>query len=114
MSPEDLVKSLRKWTATQDAPVRAAVELLIDHDHWLLRKDFIKSCVVTSQGVKRIVWSTVGQMLKGSEFVASSSQLVVLDVAVLLAQDGLGLVRLDRTNRQLVAWAVADSMAVPR
>lgn len=111
---EELLAGLREWTSTHDAPVHAAVELLIEHDSWLRRADFIRSCVRVEHGMTRIVWTTAGEMLKSAELTASSSALVVLDVAVLLAQDGLGLTRLDRTTRASVVRAVTDALAVRR
>ena len=40
-----IIAGLRTWTREHDPHVRAAVELLIEHDSWLRRADFTPACV---------------------------------------------------------------------
>ena len=40
-----LVRALRRWTANHDPHVRAAVELLIEHETWIRRADFQRACI---------------------------------------------------------------------
>ena len=39
------VRALRRWTHNHDPHVRAAVELLIEHETWIRRGDFQRACV---------------------------------------------------------------------
>lgn len=41
----ELVGSLRVWIKNGDAPVRAAVELLIEQGHWLRDRTFVDECI---------------------------------------------------------------------
>ena len=43
-----LIAGLRAWTRDHDPHVRAAVELLIEHDVWLRRPDFTRACIFRS------------------------------------------------------------------
>ena len=40
----EVANGLATWAATHDAHVRAAVGLLLDHDHWHHRGDFLAAC----------------------------------------------------------------------
>ena len=43
-----LIAGLRAWTRGHDPHVRAAVELLIEHNVWLRRADFTQGCIFRS------------------------------------------------------------------
>ena len=42
---DTLARLLRRWTHDHDPHVRAAVELLIEHETWIRRLDFQRACV---------------------------------------------------------------------
>ena len=42
---DTMVRALRRWTASHDPHVRAAVELLIEHETWIRRADFQRACI---------------------------------------------------------------------
>ena len=48
--------ALRKWTATRDPHVRAAVELLIWHEHWVRHAGFQRACIERDRNETWIRW----------------------------------------------------------
>ena len=51
-----LVVRLRRWTHNHDPHVRAAVELLIEHETWIRRGDFQRACVERNAREAWINW----------------------------------------------------------
>jgi hypothetical protein len=109
---QTVVSGLREWTATHDANVRAAVEMLIEHGHWLHNAGFLEACAQTDYGVTFIEWRKVTELLEMNALYGSGSELAMLRVVVMLARDTLGLSSLDRTNRALVVMAISDALGV--
>lgn len=109
----ELIESLRKWIAKQDAPVRAAVQLLIDQGHWFHDHEFVRECVGTDDWQYYVMWWRVRELLDEGRFTASGGEMAVLRAAVALACDTLGLSSLDRINRQAVVDAFATALGVP-
>jgi hypothetical protein len=107
---QTMVTALREWTATHDNAVRAAVELLIEHGHWLRNDKFVELCVQNDYGTTWINWGTAELMVSQRDLIGSGSELSVLRFAVMIAHDQLGLSSLDRTNRELVVRALADAL----
>ena len=106
-----LADKLRAW-AKDDTHNKAAVELLIAHDFWLRREDFIEVAVEKGAGFARINWRRAGDY---SDIVqAPTSAIAVLFTACLIGADMANLNRLDRTNRALVVKAFADALGVER
>ena len=104
-----LVAGLRAWTRTHDAPVRAAVELLIGHDVWLRRADFRSTCVHADRrtGDVWISWSTAQEAFEAGAFDRSSStERAVPDLAIALAVDRYRLRSMGTQNLRLVVAAV--------
>ncbi|QUX27896.1 hypothetical protein KGD83_21835 [Nocardiopsis akebiae] len=121
MTNPNLVQSLRNW-ADGFAADRAAVELLIAHESWLARRDFLDRCVdiVPSEElsdptrpVAIIDWEETVRALADA-LPASSSEVAVLRIAASL---GTGepvdlrdtLVGLDATNTAAVATAMVTA-----
>ena len=87
--PPDLVSGLRLWTDGCDAHVRAAVEMLIEHDRWLRRPDFIRAALQTDDvdGIPWIRWDDAEQALPALAGHASSTEVAILRLAVDIARD---------------------------
>lgn len=121
--PTTLIEGLRNW-AEGMAPDRAAVELLIEHDSWLRRGDFLKRCVETfptedlpdpDHPVSRIDWEEVDRALEEYAFPASSSAVGILRIAASIGSSRAtvnlrdALVGLDSTNSAAVVRAVTTT-----
>jgi len=124
MNPETgdyltLVDGLRNWAEGMAAD-RAAVELLIQHDSWLRRGDFLNLCVYTipaeelldvNRPVSLISWDATVAALDSYDLPASGSAVGILRLAASL---GAGhpvnlrdaLVGLDPSNSAAVVDAV--------
>lgn len=115
MSTHDtLVAGLREWASTQDAPERAAFELLAEQGHWLRHAGFVKHCVCDDYGTLWIDWSAVAEGLERGSFLSGSGgEMAVLRFAVSVVCDPLGLSSLDQVNRQVVVDAFATALGVP-
>jgi hypothetical protein len=91
-----LVAGLRKWAAAQDGHVRAAVDVLVDHEYWLRHEVFTSAwmgVVRYDEDATWIAWDTArGFCESGQVRGASVSQVSVLRFAVAL---GLDLYRLN-------------------
>jgi hypothetical protein len=86
---EHRVAGLRSYARSQDANVRAAVELLIWHKSWLLRADFMEACITQySPGLTAVIrWDLAGHFSAGPALArSSSSQRAILELAVTLAE----------------------------
>ena len=78
-----LAAALRAWTRHHDPHVRAAVELLIEHDFWLRRADFTRACIFRSGREAYVDW-VAARAFTDAGAVASTSEMAVLDLAVAL------------------------------
>jgi len=103
----ELVAALRSWTRNHDPHVRAAVELLITHGHWLRREDFTSECVRQVGGVTVIDWNHAA-----GPWYASSSEVAMLDLAVAIGSDRYRLSRMDDENAGAIVKAFAAALAV--
>jgi hypothetical protein len=111
----DTVSRLREWANTQDAPERAAFELLADQGHWLHHEGFLEHCVCDDFGTLWIDWSAVAEGLEKSSFLwGSSGEMAVLRFAMSLVRDPLGLSSLDAVNRRLAVRALGCALGVQR
>ncbi|MGH3754041.1 MAG: hypothetical protein ACRDRP_15355, partial [Pseudonocardiaceae bacterium] len=75
-SVEELVRGLRVWTVDHDRYVRAAVELLIEHDHWLRNGEFVDRCVRRATDAREGGFYWVDWEQARAAFDAVSVQLV--------------------------------------
>lgn len=111
---ETTVAMVRKWSNPHDANVRAAVEMLIEHGHWLRNNDFLEKCARVDRfdGAMWIDWTAADRLLEKHELIGSSGELVLLKIAVALARDAFGGSSLDKINRGLVVRAFRDALGV--
>jgi len=116
---DTLVAALRQWARDRDSQqVTAAVELLIWHEHWLRRKDFVTRCIRTIGGATVIRWANAREFSDwvtegGSDAPrASTSEAAILDLAVALGEDRFRLANFGTAHRQAVARAVAAAVGL--
>ncbi|MFE6305188.1 hypothetical protein [Nocardiopsis sp. NPDC057823] len=90
----ELAEGLRNWAEGYTAQL-AAVNLLIDHDVWLRRTDFVSRCVhqvpdselfEPDRPLAHIDWDKATKALNRQAFPASSSEVSVLRIAASLAE----------------------------
>jgi len=110
---EALVAGLRAWTRGHDAHVRAAVELLIWHEFWLRRQDFIRAAVVRRGKEAWIDWDVAREFADGKPG-ASTSELAILDLAVALGENRYRLSIMGSAHSRAIADAVAQAAGVTR
>ncbi len=108
-----LVAALRTWTRGHDPHVRAAVELLIEHDFWLRRPDFTRACVHSRRGEAWIDWRAARAFVDAGS-VASTSEMAILDLAVALGENRYRLSIMGDTHSRWIATAVARAVGVAR
>jgi hypothetical protein len=104
-----LTAALRAWTRHHDPHVRAAVELLIEHDFWLRRADFTRACVRRDHGEAWIDWRAA-RAFTDAGAVASTSEMAVLDLAVALGENRYRLSIMGAANSRAIAAAVARAV----
>ena len=108
-----LIAGLRAWTRGHDPHVRAAVELLIEHDVWLRRGDFTRACVRSRGGEAWIDWQAA-RAFTDAGTAASTSEMAVLDLAVALGENRYRLSIMGDGNARAIATAVAIAVGVAR
>jgi hypothetical protein len=111
-NPPDLVTGLRLWTEGCDPHVRAAVELLIEHDRWLDRADFVAAAVLGDEvdGIPWIRWDDAEQALPTLARAASSTEVAILRLACDLAQDRYRLSQMGAANSAAVVRAITAAV----
>jgi hypothetical protein len=110
------VRALRSWTRNHDPHVRAAVELLIWHEHWIRRQDFQRACMHDDTAIDGSAWIHWRQ---AREFVdsgprGSSSELAVLDLAVALGENRYRLSIMGAAHSSAIVQAVARALGEDR
>ena len=111
-----LVRALRRWTADHDPHVRAAVELLVWHEHWLRRQDFQRACIHDDTAIDGSTWI---HWRHAREFFdsgprGSSSELAILDLAVALGENRYRLSIMGDAHSRAIAQAVARALGEDR
>ena len=104
-----LTAALRAWTRQHDLHVRAAVDLLIEHDFWLRRSDFTRACVHRDRGQAWIDWQAARAFVDAGAR-ASTSELAILDLAVALGENRYRLSVMGAANSRAIAAAVARAV----
>jgi hypothetical protein len=107
------VGALRRWTANHDLHVRAAVELLIEHETWIRRGDFQRACVERNGREAWINWRKAREFADAGS-TASTSEMAVLDLAVALGENRYRLSIMGRANSRMIAQAVARALGEDR
>jgi hypothetical protein len=97
---------LRRWTHNHDPHVRAAVELLIEHETWIRRADFQRSCIEKNAREAWINWRKAREFADSGP-MASTSEMAVLDLAVALGENRYKFSIMGHANSQMIAHAVA-------
>ena len=108
-----LITGLRAWTRDHDPHVRAAVELLIDHDVWLRRADFTRACIFRSGREAYVNWVAARAFVDDGA-VASTSEMAILDLAVALGGNRYRLSIMGAAHSRWIATAVARAVGVAR
>jgi hypothetical protein len=113
---EDLAAGLRGWARGCTTHEQAAVELLIWHETWLRRPDFVEAAITQrAPGLVAIInWYEARAFIdrnycrRGKEWLPhSSTERRILNVAVTLGEDALGLSHLGHVH----SWHVASAFA---
>ena len=110
------VAGLRRWTATHDAHVRAAAELLIWHEHWLRRPDFRRACIHDDTAIDGSMWINWRQAREFCDSAprGSVSELAILDLAVALGENRYRLSIMGHAHSQAIVQAVARALGEDR
>lgn len=107
---DTLVAGLRAWTKNHDPHVRAAVDLLIWHEHWLRRRDFTSACVNRdSDGTAWISWTHARDFIN-SEPRASTSELAVLELAAAIGSNRYKLSHMGTAHAEAITRAFATAL----
>jgi hypothetical protein len=110
------VRALRRWIANHDPNVRAAVELLGWHEHWLRRPDFARACIHDDRaidGSARINWRQAREFFDAGPR-ASTSELAILDLAVALGENRYRLSIMGEALSRAIVQAVARALGEDR
>jgi hypothetical protein len=105
VADEKLAGSLRKWAAADNSRT-AAVDLLVWHDYWIRRADFIKACTRKVGGVTVIRWEDARTFAEARPG-CSTSELNVLRLAIAIGADDFGVSGFGRVHRRRAAEAFA-------
>lgn len=115
MSPAVVGAGLREWTRSHDLHVRAAVWLLLAHETWLRRPEFLDACVRRSGAQVWIDWRAAREGFDAGAFVrASSTEIAVLDLVIALGEDRYRFRAMGESNARLIAEAVTAGVGVTR
>lgn len=110
-----VVAGLREWTRSHELHVRAAVWLLLAHETWPRRPEFLAACVRRSGTQVWIDWAAAREVFDDGEFIwASSTEIAVLDLVIALGEDRYRLRAMGEGNARLIAEAVAAAVGVNR
>ncbi|MFI7467513.1 hypothetical protein [Nonomuraea sp. NPDC049646] len=107
-----LPTGLAAWLHRHDAHVQAAVQLLVDHGHWLNDPTFVAVAIQhsTTGLLSYIDWDRVQQAIDDRAFPATTSELAILRLAVMLGRDDLNLCTLDQRHREQVLQAMTYAL----
>jgi hypothetical protein len=110
-----LTVGLRGWTRDHDPHVRAAVELLIWHEHWLRRPDFTRAAVGRgSDGTVYIDWAEAARFVGTAAATrASTSERAILDLAIALGTDIYRFAIMGTAHCAAIAQAVTSAVGIP-
>ncbi len=111
-----VVVGLHAWIDGHDAHVQAAVWLLLAHEVWPRRAEFLQACVSHSpDGGWWIDFRAARTAFDNGAFdTASSTELAVLDLAITLGTDRFRFRAMGPSNARAVATAVAHAVGADR
>ncbi len=107
------VRVLRRWIAHHDPHVRAAVELLIEHETWIRRAGFQRACVERNAREAWINWRKAREFVNAGS-AASATEMAVLDLAVALGENRFKFSIMGPANSRMIAQAVARALGEDR
>lgn len=109
-----VVAGLHRWIDGHDPHVQAAVWLLLAHEVWPRRADFLRACVNHSpDGGWWIDFRAARTAFDNGAFdTGSSTELAVLDLAITLGTDRFRA--MGPANARAVATAVAHAVGADR
>ena len=111
MEADKLTAALRKWAATQDDARKAAVELICWHEFWLRRADFRAACVARYSGYTVIRWREAREFAESGPRCSTSEEMV-LRIAIAIALDDFGLAQFGSQHRRAVVRAFAAAVGL--
>lgn len=106
MTGDDLVTGLRAWAKNYDNRVRAAVELLIEHDHWLWDEGFTDRCIFADGALPGINFAEA-KRYHDEGLPCSTSQAAILLVIADIGSGRWQIDTMDGRNRQRITDAVS-------
>jgi len=113
-----VVAGLHAWIDGHDPHVQAAVWLLLAHEVWPRRADFLRACVDRSpDGVWWIDFRAARTAFDNGGFAragGSSTELAVLDLAITLGTDRFRFGAMGPGDARAVAAAVAHAVGADR
>ena len=111
-----VVAGLHAWIDGHDAHVQAAVWLLLAHEVWPRRGDFLRACVVRdADGGYWIDFRAARAAFDAGGFsAASTTERGVLDLAITLGLDRFGFRAMGPGNARAVATAIAHAVGADR
>jgi hypothetical protein len=107
------VRLLRRLIRNHDSHVRAAVELLIEHETWIRRADFQRACVERDGREAWMNWRKAREFVDSGS-VASTSEMAVLDLAVAIGENRYKFSIMGPANSRMIAQAVARALGEDR
>lgn len=107
------VRALRRWTHNHDRHVRAAVELLIDHETWIRRADFQLACVEHNAREAWINWRKAREFVNAGS-TASTSEMAILDLAVAIGENRYKFSIMGPAHSRMISIAVARALGEDR
>ena len=107
------VRLLRRWTQHHDPHVRAAVELLIEHETWIRRADFQRACVERNAREAWINWRKAREFTDAGS-TASASEMAVLDLAVAIGENRYRFSIMGSAHSKMIVQAVARALGEDR
>lgn len=112
---DTIVFRLTQWGQTHDNSTRNALDLLIEHDVWLRRNEFVYAPGLIKRSGETIylMWPTARKLFDRGAFKADdvgTEDLNVLDFAIALGEDRYGFNKMGVNSAMLVTAAVARAL----
>lgn len=102
--------AVRRWAEHHGRQSRAAAELLIEHDFWLRRADFLEFATRYHAGEQMLAirWSDAAEFAE--QVAGSSTAIAVLELAAAIGSDRYRLASMGDANAAAIARAVAAAV----
>jgi hypothetical protein len=108
---DQTVAGLRAW-AEGDRICSAAVELLIWHQTWIRRADFIAACTDSGDGMTAIRWDRAQAFADRDGLRGSTHEITQLRLAVAIGSDEYRLAGKGRANAEAIMRAFAAALGM--